>query len=229
MQFLNAFLLLLTLCATIVYKTHGTVGMLYGASVAVLIFLALTWKKISPAGKIFILINIAMLVVFWGRGVDLALVEHGLGRITLFAAFMVGLIFLRVAAKKSRIISRCGSFLINQKPGARYAVLSYGSCLLGAILSFGALNLMGQVIANGQYIGSSQRGRTHLCHSVTPDGVGHVTGFCNTAVVIPFFDFYGVGSIRYSLIALAITHSFNNRVCCRFDCSWLVDGFLGLS
>jgi hypothetical protein len=149
MQFLNAFLLLLTLCATIVYKTHGPVEMLYGASAAVLIFLALTWKKISRAGKIFIVINIAMLVVFWGRGVDLALVEHGFGRIILFSAFMVGLIFLRVAAKKSRIISRCGSFLINQKPGARYAVLSYGSCLLGAILSFGALNLMGQVIANG--------------------------------------------------------------------------------
>ncbi|WP_417832221.1 hypothetical protein [Terasakiella sp.] len=163
MSYVNAFLLLLTLCSTIVFKTQGVGEMLFIASGAVLLFLALTWQKVSRPGKIFIAINIVMLVLFWGDGVDRAIVEQGFSRVILFSAFMIALVFLRVAAKRSLIISRCGNFLINQKPGKRYAVLSYGSCLLGAILSFGALNLMGQVIANGNTLEAAKGdSRIHL-------------------------------------------------------------------
>lgn len=126
------------------------------SSVAVVIFLLLTWQKHSRAGKIFISLNMVLVGLFWGRGVDLSVIQLGFDRVALFTAFMAALLFLRVAAKRSDIITRCGRFLVNQKPSARYAVLSYGSWLIGAVLSFGALNLMGQVISNGNTIESAK-------------------------------------------------------------------------
>ncbi|NVK19937.1 MAG: hypothetical protein HWE30_14655 [Methylocystaceae bacterium] len=163
MIYIKSFLLLLTLAATVLFKTQHMDVMLYVASCAVLIYLALSWFKVSLPGKIFISLSGVLLLAFWGRGVDFTVVEQGFSRVALFSAFMVGLVFLRVAAKLSDVIARCGRFLINQKPSARYAVLTYGSCLLGAVLSFGSLNLMGQVIVNGNTLEAAKGdSRIHL-------------------------------------------------------------------
>ncbi len=163
MKYLSALLLIVVLAATIIFRTLGMDVLLLVSSVAVVLFLVLTWKQHLLAGKIFISTNLALVAVFWGRGVDGAVIELGFDRVNLFSAFMVALLFLRVAAKESGIITRCGHFLVNQRPSARYAVLSYGSWLLGAVLSFGALNLMGQVISSGNTL-ESARGdeRIHL-------------------------------------------------------------------
>ncbi len=163
MSLINSFLLLIILGGTILFKTMGSDYLFLLSSGSMVLFLLLTWQKHSLAGKIFISVNIVLILVFWGRGVDEAIIRQGFARVDLFIAFMVALLFLRVAAKKSPIISRCGEFLINQKPSARYAVLSYGSWLIGAVLSFGALNLMGQVISNGNTLESAKGDeRIHL-------------------------------------------------------------------
>lgn len=161
MNHISSILLIIVLAATIIFRTQGTETLLIASSIAVVLFLAMTWKKHSRAGKIFIIANITLVSIYWGQGVDWTVIKVGFDRVNLFSAFMVALLFLRVAAKRSDIIARCGHFLVHQKPSARYAVLSYGSWLIGAVLSFGALNLMGQVISSGNTL-ESAKGDTRI-------------------------------------------------------------------
>ncbi|WP_419799767.1 hypothetical protein [Terasakiella sp.] len=61
--------------------------MLYVASAAVLIFLALTWQKVSRPGKIFIAINIVMLALFWGMGLIALLWNKAFRALSCFQRF----------------------------------------------------------------------------------------------------------------------------------------------
>jgi hypothetical protein len=156
MTYLSSLLLIVVLGATVIFRTQGAGSLLLVSSVAIVLFLGMTWKQHSRAGKIFIIANLVLIAAFWGRGVDQVVIETGFDRVSLFSAFMIALLFLRLAAKRSAIIAKCGHFLVNQRPSARYAVLSYGSWLIGAVLSFGALNLMGQVISSGNTLESAK-------------------------------------------------------------------------
>ncbi|MBC7906077.1 MAG: hypothetical protein H7Y60_04930 [Rhodospirillaceae bacterium] len=69
------------------------------------------------------------------------------------AAAIIGLFaslgFLREAAGTSPLIQRCGKLMVHQPPGRRYAVLSLGSHLIGLVLNFGVLSLLGTMVVRG--------------------------------------------------------------------------------
>ncbi|GFZ77038.1 hypothetical protein [Elstera cyanobacteriorum] len=60
-----------------------------------------------------------------------------------FASLILALGFLQAPASHSRLVHRCGEFLINQGPSRRYAALTVGGHLFGIVLNLGALSLLG--------------------------------------------------------------------------------------
>lgn len=66
-----------------------------------------------------------------------------------FAAFIVLLTVLKVAAERSRSILAVGRFLTSQPPGRRYYATALGGHILGVFLNFGAVSLMAPLIQKG--------------------------------------------------------------------------------
>lgn len=96
----------------------------------------------------------------WRQPEPLALIREGLVRACSFAALAAALVFLREAARTSDLIRDCGNYLIRQPPGRRYAVLTLGSHLIGLVLNFGVLDLLGTMVARSNTIeaaGGNQR------------------------------------------------------------------------
>ncbi len=76
-----------------------------------------------------------------------------LGNASLEAAGIVGLLsslgLLREAAETSPLVQRCGTLMVRQPPGRRYLALTLGTHLIGLILNFGVLPLLGAMITRG--------------------------------------------------------------------------------
>lgn len=64
-------------------------------------------------------------------------------------AFMVLLSLLRDGAVTSPSVLKLGNFLTTRSPGRRYLAIHCGSQLLGMVLNFGALTLLGPLIQRG--------------------------------------------------------------------------------
>ena len=78
-----------------------------------------------------------------------ALIETSLQRAAFLAAFMVLLSLLRVGAGQSFSVLALGEFLTRQPPGRRYIAIHSGGHVMGVLLNFGALSLLGPLIKRG--------------------------------------------------------------------------------
>lgn len=69
------------------------------------------------------------------------------------AAALIGLFtalgFLREAAEGSPLIQNCGQLMVRQPPGRRYLTLALGSHVIGLVLNFGVLPLIGTMVVKG--------------------------------------------------------------------------------
>lgn len=77
----------------------------------------------------------------------LALFLRGWRHGASYAAFFLALTALRDAAQTSPLVRRCGAHLVTQPPGRRYAALNAGGHVFGIILSYGAIDLLGAMVA----------------------------------------------------------------------------------
>ncbi|WP_417796159.1 hypothetical protein [Terasakiella pusilla] len=154
-------LLCLSLLATVLgFQLLGWQGSLYASVVFLSGFFILQWKFINGGGRILIGAALVAIVAALVWKEDTQIVLKALARATMFASFLVSMVFLRVAAKNSALINKVSHLLINQKPSVRYGMLSYGSVVMGVILSFGTINLVGQMINQGNTLeaaGGNQR------------------------------------------------------------------------
>src|SRR3546814_9012071 len=81
--------------------------------------------------------------------------------LAFLAAFMVLLALLRDGAATSDAVLRLGRYLTRQPPGRRYLAIQGGGHLLGIVLNFGALSLLGPLIHRGLRAGAAA-GERHL-------------------------------------------------------------------
>ncbi len=72
-----------------------------------------------------------------------------------YAAFYLALTSLRDAAETSRLVRRCGQHLVAQPPGRRYAALTAGGYVFGIILSYGAIDLLGAMVARANTLAAA--------------------------------------------------------------------------
>jgi hypothetical protein len=99
----------------------------------------------AGAGMLGVLLSAHPLAVFvdaWRRG-------------AAYGAFFLALGALRDAAETSPTVRRCGEHLVAQPPGRRYAALTAGGHLFGVILSYGAIELLGAMVARANTLASA--------------------------------------------------------------------------
>lgn len=100
----------------------------------------------------FFLLSLAValtLVAVVTRSDVVPMVARALDRAAFLAAFMILLALLRDGAVTSPSVLAVGRYLTRQPPGRRYIALQTGGHLLGVILNFGCLSLLGPLIQRG--------------------------------------------------------------------------------
>lgn len=145
----TALLLLLVMTTTIAYKLLGGAMPLVVASATLLAFLLVQWPLINTTGKVMLVVALVSLCLLNWSDSPLDIATSASSRSSFFATFLVSLCFLRLAAKHSLMVKRCGKLVVNQPPALRYGVISSAGTLFGTVLSFGVVHLIGQIIHKG--------------------------------------------------------------------------------
>jgi hypothetical protein len=91
-----------------------------------------------------------------------AVLLRGFDTAAYLASFLLLLGVLREAAQSSPAVRDCGEYLTGQPPGRRYLALHTGGHLLGLMLNFGVLSLLGPLIKRGVAAATARSGETHL-------------------------------------------------------------------
>ncbi len=91
-----------------------------------------------------------------------AVLRTGFDMAAYLASFLLLLGVLREAAQSSSAVRDCGEYLTGQRPGRRYLALHTGGHLLGLMLNFGVLSLLGPLIKRGVAAATARSGETHL-------------------------------------------------------------------
>jgi hypothetical protein len=117
------------------------------AGLALLAFLLVEWPNQRPYARVLFigLVGAGVAGVFVSAH-PLALFLQAWRRGATYAAFFLALGALRDAAESSALVRRCGSHMVAQPPGRRYAALTAGGHLFGIILSYGAIELLGAMV-----------------------------------------------------------------------------------
>lgn len=147
----TASLLALTLISigTLLFQLAAQRWALWMAGAAILGFIVLRWPYIPSSPKILVgLAASSALALFWIED-PVAVLATAFDRGAYFATFLIALSFLRIAAQPSRMIRKCGQWVVNQPPVRRYGMLSYATTLFGVILNFGVLHLLGLMVTRG--------------------------------------------------------------------------------
>ncbi|WP_166261989.1 hypothetical protein [Marinobacter salicampi] len=114
---------------------------------ALVLFAVLQWAGISLTYRIFAILAPALGLSLWlNSAVSTEVLADAVDRAAFFTLFLTSLAVLRESAKTSPLVQRCGKVLVNQPPGRRYLLMSFGSHLFGVMLNIGALNVLGTMV-----------------------------------------------------------------------------------
>ena len=154
----NAIAGILALCAAILtiiaeFIARGEIGAL--GAIFIGLFVALEWPRLPVAGKVFVVIAVALFGVALLADDPWKLFMTGFERAAFMSAFLIALGFLRAAAEGSDIVERCGRHLLSQRPGKRYLAFWTGGTLFGGIISVGILGLFGTMITTANTLQSA--------------------------------------------------------------------------
>jgi hypothetical protein len=127
----------------------GTPAVILGA-VGLAGFLLVEFPRLAPVARILFTLCLSLPLILWALDmlrIDLLL--RAMERAAFLAFFVSALNFLQAAAATSPLVQRSGSALVNQPPGRRYAVLTYGAAVFGVLLNLGTLTLLGTMVKSG--------------------------------------------------------------------------------
>jgi len=123
-------------------------------------FLLFEARRISKVALILLALCIALPAYQLAQGTfDLALAETAIDRAAFFAFFLTSLSFLQFAANRSPLVLKSGEILVKQRPGRRYLVVTFGAAILGILLNFSTIGLLGTMISKGVDPGDTEEAR----------------------------------------------------------------------
>ncbi|MEQ5870875.1 hypothetical protein J4E08_13365 [Sagittula sp. NFXS13] len=123
-------------------------------------FMMLELRGMSKVALILAALCVALPLWEISQGtLDPALVGRAVDRAAFFAFFLTSLSFLQFAAARSALILQSGAILVQQPPGRRYVVLTFGAAVFGILLNFSTLGLLGTMIAKGVDPGDTDESR----------------------------------------------------------------------
>lgn len=143
-----ATLCLLVVCLCAIVNEVSTVPWVSPlAAVSLLLFVTLQWSRINRTYQFFALLAGGLGITLWfSHKVTLEELAAAVDRGAFFTFFLTSLAVLREAARTSPLVRRCGTVLVNQPPGRRYLLMSFGSHLFSVMLNVGALNVLGTMV-----------------------------------------------------------------------------------
>ena len=148
MPALSPSLFLLAWAATLADQLAGLQAAGTLAGIAIALYLALEARSLRPGIR-----TIAAILVLAGTASalatpdPLAALSAGARRGAAYAAFFLALGALRDAAERSRTVRRSGAHLVAQPQARRYLAVTSGAHLFAMILSYGAIDLIGAMLA----------------------------------------------------------------------------------
>lgn len=123
-------------------------------------FLLVEFRRIARMGQALILLSLALPLYMIATGqLDLALAQTAVNRAAFFTLFLVALAFLQHAAGGSPLMMRSGRILVEQPPGRRYVVLTFGAGTFGALVNLGTVTLLGTMISRSLPAGDTAEAR----------------------------------------------------------------------
>lgn len=139
--------LAVVLLATLVREVANLPPVTWLAAAGIAVYLALQWPALPRNAR-------WLLVLATGGGLAAmpfadalpAALAQAARTICYFSAFFTATGFLRLAAESSALIGRCGAHLLAQPAGRQYLAMTFGTNLMGLILSFGAVQLLGTMV-----------------------------------------------------------------------------------
>jgi len=141
-------LCLLTACFCAIAREFSDWFLFSPLSGGVLILFAiLQWSGITLTYRIFAILAPALGLALWtSNAVAAEVLAEAVDRAAFFTLFLTSLAVLRESAKTSQLVRHCGTILVNQPPGRRYLLMSFGSHLFSVMLNIGALNVLGTMV-----------------------------------------------------------------------------------
>ena len=146
---------LVVLCIGVLAKLYLDLpGAGYSDSIALISFVVLGRGYFRLRERFLLTLAAALtLAAFATRPDVIPMIGEALDRAAFLAAFMILLSLLRDGAVTSPSVLSVGRYLTRQPPGRRYIALQTGGHLLGVILNFGCLSLLGPLIQRGTRAG----------------------------------------------------------------------------
>ena len=113
-------------------------------------FVTLEFTRLSRMAQTLLVLCVALPVYGLAtNSFDTSLFWTAMHRAAFMAFFLTSLSFLQFSAGRSPLVQRSGKILVNQAPGRRYLVLTFGSAVFGLLLNLGTVGLLGTMIARG--------------------------------------------------------------------------------
>ena len=139
--------LAVVLLATLTREVGGVVPATWIGAAAIAVYLALLWP-VLPRNARWLLglatgAGLAAMPLVDNLPATLASAARTL---CYFSAFFTATGFLRLAAETSPLIGRSGAHLLAQPAGRQYLSMTFGTNLMGLVLSFGAVQLLGTLV-----------------------------------------------------------------------------------
>lgn len=144
-------LCLLAVCGGVLAKLYLDLHVAGSIASVALVAFAVLGRPFFGFREFFLLsLAVALTVMAVATRSDVVpMVARALDRAAFLAAFMILLALLRDGAVTSPSVLAVGRYLTRQPPGRRYIALQTGGHLLGVILNFGCLSLLGPLIQRG--------------------------------------------------------------------------------
>lgn len=144
---ITALLLSLLLGINLLQAATGLALLTHGAAAIFLAYAALCGVTVRRREiPLLAVAGLTGLLVLWRHPDPLPVLWAGAAAGTSLGALIMALGLLQAPATTSRLVRRCGEFLIAQGPGRRYLALTAGGHLFGMVLNLGALSLLGTMV-----------------------------------------------------------------------------------
>lgn len=156
--------------------------------IAALFFTLLEWGSLARVARTMVVVLVAMILILSFTLPNAASVLHQAADRGLYLGlFILSMGILQATAASSPLVHRSGRILVSQKPGRRYAALTFGGALFGLPLSVGAVGLLGTMIKHGNEGTDERIAETRLRRMTVAvlRGVGSVPLWSPTSIAIP--------------------------------------------
>ena len=129
-------------------RTLGGDALVWGAGLGFVALCGVGLRSSTIREALLMIVAFVLTAIYFWRGGDGDTFAASIELAAFFAAFILLLTALKIAAERSKSVLSVGRYLIQQPASGRYIATATGGHFLGVFLNFGAISLMAPLIQN---------------------------------------------------------------------------------